>query len=189
MRIIVLGCGAIGSWVSLFLADSTHEFFLFDDDTVERENIGTSAYRNIDVGKKKVTALSRLLWDAARCRAYPNHGTLSSDAQIRPSIIYEETIAIDCFDNSDARALSMGLDIPVLHVGVSGPEMGASIWDIHYQLHPSPPRGEDTFCTHMAGRAILRHTASLAANLVLHYINTGEKVSRITRRFCGVDVK
>ena len=193
-KVIILGCGAIGSYVAEFLASDQISLELVDDDIVEHDNIETSAYGHTDIGQPKVMALTRRLWQDAHCQAMPHNITL--DRQQMNFILHRivgtktsdsKVIVVDCFDNSEARSYSVSLSFPTLHCGVSGPNMGSTIWNEHYTLHQSPERGEDTFCTHMMGKAILRHTASLAANVIIHYLETGEKLSFVSFRMRVVE--
>ena len=53
MRIALCGCGAIGSWLALFLTSQEHSFVLIDDDRIEADNIPTSAFQYNQVGALK----------------------------------------------------------------------------------------------------------------------------------------
>ena len=58
-RIILAGCGGIGSWTALQLARMTPaSIFLYDDDVVEMANMSGQLYSNEDVGIAKVDAIA-----------------------------------------------------------------------------------------------------------------------------------
>ncbi|MBX9685091.1 MAG: ThiF family adenylyltransferase [Candidatus Obscuribacterales bacterium] len=62
-RIDVIGAGATGSKVVLSLAKlGLQKIRVFDFDEVARHNIGNQAFGNDDIGKKKVDALSELVY-------------------------------------------------------------------------------------------------------------------------------
>lgn len=61
-RIILAGCGGIGSWTALQLARMTPaSIFLYDDDVVEMANMSGQLYSNEDVGIAKVDAIARTI--------------------------------------------------------------------------------------------------------------------------------
>jgi molybdopterin/thiamine biosynthesis adenylyltransferase len=62
--ITVIGAGAVGSFVVLSLAKMGFETIqVFDDDTIEVENMNCQFYRFKDIGKPKVLALQELVKD------------------------------------------------------------------------------------------------------------------------------
>ena len=61
-RIILAGCGGIGSWTALQLARMSPEsIFLYDDDVVEMANMSGQLYGGEDIGIAKVDAIARTL--------------------------------------------------------------------------------------------------------------------------------
>jgi len=61
-RILVVGCGSVGSVAAMLLARSgVKHFVLVDPDAVSETNLCRSAYDKEDIGKPKVTALERHL--------------------------------------------------------------------------------------------------------------------------------
>ena len=54
----IVGCGAIGSSVAMQLTRlGGNNFYLYDFDKVEVQNIGVSQYVDEDIGKPKIRAL------------------------------------------------------------------------------------------------------------------------------------
>lgn len=61
-HVTVIGAGAIGSWTTLCLAKmGLSNITVYDDDTIEEENIGSQFYPPADIGLHKVTALAKLV--------------------------------------------------------------------------------------------------------------------------------
>lgn len=61
-RIILAGCGGIGSWTALQLARMSPEaLFLYDDDVVEIANMSGQLYGIQDIGIPKVDAIARII--------------------------------------------------------------------------------------------------------------------------------
>lgn len=176
--IVLFGCGAIGSQLAMHLASHDLNFKLVDDDVVGEDNLLSSAYTREQVGIHKVLALENLLYRKARSLAISSRLTLT-ERNYRLYVESTADLAIDCFDNVEARKITCLHLIPTLHVGVSRDGTGSITWDRDYKIFEGAPRGEDTFCTHLAGRRIIRLTACLAANVVDMYIETGEKQSLV----------
>ena len=174
-RICLAGAGALGSWIALFLAQPNIEFLIIDDDRVDDVNVPVSAFNQKHIGKPKAVALAELVWLKAGCEAQTYMKTLS--VPCRPISVFSPDLVIDAFDNVESRGLLVLLPTPTLHVGVSDDGVGIAIWDENYTLPPGPPRGEDTFCTHQAGRKVLRMTAVVAAGVIETWMETGERES------------
>jgi molybdopterin/thiamine biosynthesis adenylyltransferase len=67
--ITIIGAGAIGGWLALSLAKmGCRDLTIFDADSIEIENIGMQFYRYADIGRKKVEALSDLIYDFTEFR-------------------------------------------------------------------------------------------------------------------------
>jgi hypothetical protein len=61
-RIILAGCGGIGSWTALQLARMSPEsLFIYDDDVVEMANMSGQLYGIQDIGIPKVDAIARII--------------------------------------------------------------------------------------------------------------------------------
>jgi hypothetical protein len=183
INIILFGCGAIGSQLALHLASEDIVFHLIDDDRVGEDNLLTSAFLYGQIGSRKVGALASLLYRKNKCISmlYDITLTEASYNNIVSSKVFN--LALDCFDNAEARLLTCKHLAPTLHIGVSREGTGSITWDEHYKSFEGAPRGEDTFCTHLAGRDILRLTACVAAHVVENYLETGIKESlTITKR-------
>lgn len=175
-RIVVAGCGAVGSQLTLMIAQPDIVFVLIDDDRIEQDNIATSAFSRQHIGAFKATVLGELLYRKAGCVSEVYNEELTPRNARR--LLYPHDILLDCFDNVDARQLTCHPVIPsplTLHVGVSRERTGAVTWDDDYQLPRGTQRGEEQFCTHMAGRRIIRFTAAVAANMVDEWLATGRQ--------------
>jgi hypothetical protein len=61
-RVILAGCGGIGSWTILQLARmNPAALFMYDDDTVEQANMSGQLYCQDDIGKAKVDAMADMI--------------------------------------------------------------------------------------------------------------------------------
>jgi hypothetical protein len=174
MRITLCGCGALGSWIGLFLARPDVSFLLIDDDRVEEGNLLTSAYSTQHVGMWKVDALAEMVWRKGGSDSVIEKRTIVNSNQFiyRLEGGMQEGIIIDSFDNAQSRVLTTGWN--TLHVGVSEDRTGAITWDHIYTPPPIRfPRGDNPICTRQLGRGILRMTATIAATIVEDWIDRG----------------
>ena len=179
MMIAIIGIGAIGSWLALYLARPEWELLLWDDDRVGQENIGTSAFLEHHVGAYKAVIASELAAGKG-CRA--KYVTDTLDERSKPEQ-YALDIIVDCLDNAPSRGLLPGLSVPVLHVGVSDNGNGSIIWDESYQVPENGyERGENPVCTHQLSRGVLRLAAAAAASVVEDFMATGIRRSQLLTR-------
>jgi tRNA A37 threonylcarbamoyladenosine dehydratase len=179
LMITLFGCGAIGSQLAMHLVRPDIMFHLYDDDRVTEDNLSTSAFMREQVGTLKTLALSNLLYRKNKGVSLMSAETLNEARYRMMMKPNRPNLVIDCFDNVEARRITCAHFVPTLHVGVSREGTGSVTWDTDFKIFDGAPRGEDTFCTHLAGRRIIRLTACLAANIVDMYIETGEKQSLV----------
>ena len=168
--IILCGCGAVGSRLAMEMCNLNQEWILIDDDTVNPENIGTSAYYHQHIGQVKAIALAELMWRKGRVVTKPIIRELT-----RP--VRYEGLVLDCFDNPKARILTISKQ-PTLHLGVDEGEVGSVIWDIHW----APPeldfeRGNNLVCTHHLGDLIIRSTVAMGVYSIRQFLNDRVKNS------------
>ena len=97
-RIILAGCGGIGSWTVLQLARmNPAALFMYDDDTVEQANMSGQLYCQDDIGKAKVDAMADMIKSYTTMRniyAIKDKFTRNSEAG---------DVMICGFDNMEAR--------------------------------------------------------------------------------------
>ena len=99
-RIILAGCGGIGSWTILQLARmNPAALFMYDDDTVEQANMSGQLYCQDDIGKAKVDAMADMIKSYTTMRniyAIKDKFTTNSEAG---------DVMICGFDNMEARRI------------------------------------------------------------------------------------
>jgi len=138
--IVMCGCGAIGSNLAESLARrGFSKFVLVDYDKVERHNISTQVWTQMDIGKSKTVVLSNRLFLATRAQAIAvttriDHPGDMSD--ITDRFCDSGSLIIDSFDNSESRSHTIGCHPNVMHVGLSGEGTAEIAWDENYALPP-----------------------------------------------------
>lgn len=97
-EIMIVGCGAIGSFTAISLAKmGLTDFILFDDDKVEPHNLPNQFFTINDIGKLKVDATKQHMKsfnDEVLVTAFPSKFKESD---------YKSTIIICCADSMKAR--------------------------------------------------------------------------------------
>lgn len=174
--IAVIGIGAIGSWLSLYLARPEWELLLWDDDRVGQENLATSAFLGHHIGAFKAIVASEL---AAGKGCYARFITDTLDERSHPTY-YAPELIVDCLDNAPSRRLLHGLNVPAVHIGVSDASSGAIIWDEDYQVpEDGYERGENPICTRNLSRAVLRMVAVAAASVIEDFMDSGVRRTQL----------
>ena len=116
-KIIIVGAGAIGSFVTLSLAKMGFtNLHVYDFDTVEPENIGAQFFPVPEIGNKKVAALRNMveLFTGITIHAY--------DAKVTPETTIDGDIVIAAVDNMEVR--KMLFEIAACYTFID-PRMGA----------------------------------------------------------------
>lgn len=114
-RVVILGCGSVGSLVSLELARSgVSHFLLVDPDIIEYHNICRHQCGLSDVGDLKVNALERRLKNINPSVIVKKHGRIFQDipkALLDEFCIAGETVFVGCADNRNADVYSNRISI------------------------------------------------------------------------------
>ncbi len=178
-NIILCGCGALGSYIAMGIAREGQYFYLFDDDTVSSENTnGLSAYTPESIGRRKIDALAVMLRRRYNVNASGRKKTVTNSSQLPDRIDANIAIAIDCFDNIEARSYTVGLSTPTVHVSIGEQGLGAIEWDDVFKLPESGyPRGENPVCTNELGRDLILFTSTVASIIINKYLSIGVKES------------
>lgn len=188
-QIVLAGCGALGSRIALNIVTPDMQFVLIDNDKVAIENIGTSAYDYMDIGRDKTVALYGKLVDAIIPNgAYPTEHKLkdkrirskgqilSSTDMVNPGMRF---LIIDAFDNGKARNLTAdagkwhNVHVDVVHIGVSPQGIGSIEWNATWQRMDERETINEV-CTHEVGRSLILLTSTVASIIINTYLQTGE---------------
>lgn len=99
-RFLIVGVGAIGSWVARFLVQSGAQHIqLVDPDVVSVENLSPQGYLARQIGAKKVIALSETLYEIN-----PKLPAITvSPALFAPKALAPADVVFQCTDSMDAR--------------------------------------------------------------------------------------
>lgn len=94
--VMVGGAGGIGSWLTFFLAKAGFTPTIFDFDKVEEHNLGGQLFRQSDIGKSKVSAVSEIVWDFCGVDISHSDSRIDTNSPTNPYMF-------SAFDNMQAR--------------------------------------------------------------------------------------
>lgn len=113
-EIIVLGVGAVGSWVATQLCQTgVSRLVLVDNDTVETSNLNRSLYTLPDVGRYKADALAQRLKEirpSLTIRPIRHRMTDSGDLARLLQDVRRPSIVVNCADSPSVDATSAMVD-------------------------------------------------------------------------------
>ena len=113
-EVVVLGVGAVGSWVVTQLCQSgVSRLVLIDNDTVEASNLNRSLYSQPDVGRHKVDVLTQRLLDINPSIIIRPLRQMMTTADELIRLLYDTdspTIVVNCADSPSVDATSAIVD-------------------------------------------------------------------------------
>lgn len=198
MKILICGIGAIGSNVtSLLVPDlkGDHEITVLDMDTVEERNVqaGTQFYMPDQIGMSKVEALQYNIYKWFEREVEIIEGPI--EKMTTELILSRYDLAIDCFDNENARGhiqewwLALKHSGPnrlpcpeLLHIGFSDQFTFAIEWAENYKVPSDIMSGFD-ICEAEGAASFIKMVAALGSQTIQNYIKTGQKKEFIGNRF------
>lgn len=178
MKVVtIVGCGAIGSHVTMLLRNVDARLKVVDFDRLAAKNVLSQFHAKGTVGQNKAIALQgtmRLVFGVPNVVAVPSKVTHENAAVVFAG----SALVIDAVDNATARhAVSLGAQkagCPCLHVGLAADgAYGLVLWDEAFRIDDAPPGAatcEDG--EHVAFCALVAARAAMAAQ---RYLETGER--------------
>ncbi len=193
-RIIILGCGALGSnLVSSLAIDLRKEVAItvLDYDKVEPRNYqaGTQWYKKDQNGKSKaqMLALNAYYWLNTEVSTiedvFGNHNA---------ELLKNYDLVVDCFDNYDARKVVYDFckehKISCLHIGFSPNKTFEISWNQHYTPPSDNLKGFD-ICELAGASAFIKMVSSLGSLVIEEYVSSGVQKEFVGNKFVWQEVK
>lgn len=176
-RVTLVGAGALGSHVALFLRSADLDLRVVDFDRVERKNVLSQFHGLKTVGKSKVQSLQQTLQFlfGRRIEAVPQR--LRSDNQA--ALLGGADLLVDALDNLAARRLvsdfARAEGVPCLHGALAADgQFGRVIWDEDFVADPEGALGAPT-CEDGAHLAFIGIVAAHLAYAAQRFCETGDK--------------
>jgi len=192
-NIIVVGCGSIGSFVTLTLAKlGFDKITALDFDKVEKENIPNQFYRFCDIGKYKVDAIKEITKDFSGLDITTINTKIDENNKFLDKVVIDlNTLVILALDNIEARKLIYNelkeLPIKILDVRVGGEASNIYLLDLEnekdksdYEALLEKPASEDECGNKFVIYNIL-NVASETCNIVKR-LDKGEPTTKVFMR-------
>jgi tRNA A37 threonylcarbamoyladenosine dehydratase len=162
--IAILGCGAIGSNLAQCLGrmgfSSLH---LLDKGRIKVSDIGTQVWFTEDIGQFKAPVLSRII---QRINPINKAVPYVVDAQVVNNLypcISKSNLVVDCFDNQEARELTIKCHTNVVHIAFLLDGSSEVQWDTGYTLPADLPIG------YPLSRSLIEITVGQAAHIITRF--------------------
>lgn len=186
-NITLLEAGALGSKIALQLADFCpygSVLSVYDDDTIEAQNVSVSAFFPYQKSKLKAVVLANMVTRKSDGNVTGVANTKTLSRQLNGT---KADLVIDTFDNFQSRSLSVGLAVPTVHIGLSGNRGGQVVWGDGFQIPVRlewTARGENPVCTHHLGMDIVNLVAAMGGIAIRGFLVDGwQRNVVITPRF------
>lgn len=180
-RFLIVGAGAIGSFVAMTLAKmGARNITVVDGDTIEEHNLANQMYPEAFIGAKKVDALKQVVKDYSGVEI-----EAIGDMWTEPGLIHRD-IVISCVDNMEVRrwlwdaykgSIELFVDgrmgAEVLRAFAIDPRKASNIAYYERTLHTQAQATEDR-CTAKSIIYTVNGVASFMLNLIKRSLN-GER--------------
>jgi molybdopterin/thiamine biosynthesis adenylyltransferase len=182
--ITIVGLGALGSHVALFLRNED-KMKLIDFDKVEQKNILAQFHSKMGLGRNKALALNQAMLGLF---GLMNDGFAAKLAKDNRDVILGGSVGsdlpkllLDCTDNAEARRLIQDYakkhKVPCLHGALSADGTFARvIWTEHFVLDEEGTEGEAT-CIDGEHLPFFAMAASVMSVEAQRFLKTGKKCS------------
>lgn len=177
-QITIVGVGALGSHVALFLRNADAEISVIDFDRVEMKNVASQFHAKNTVGKKKVMGLSRTMsFLFGRTLTATPHRLTDQNAW---ELLHEEDLVIDCLDNAESRRVVQDgcreWGIPCLHGALDAAgSFGRVIWSEQFAIDEEGAEGAAT-CEDGEFLPFIAATAAYIARSAQLFLREGKRV-------------
>lgn len=177
--IVIVGVGALGSHVALFLRSAGVALEVIDFDRVEQKNTLAQFHGKSAIGKNKAVALQQLMVAVfgVKIAAVP-HALTTDNAQM---LLGKASVVVDCTDNGSARraiqAAVRRLGVPCVHGALAADGAFARVvWDERFVADDAAPNAAAT-CEDGAHLPFFALAAAHVARVVQRFIASDERES------------
>jgi len=195
-KIIVFGCGAIGSNLIHNMAHDIKgvEFYAVDRDRIEARNIqaGTQFFTREQLNMYKPMALQINIYRATGVKINPIVADINSENAVMAMLKSKgmtdiesgKILFIDCFDNASSRnlinAFAKDYELYCLHMAFS-PQF---TFDVQW----GDAKFDDTnhkidICEMQGARSFIQYVAGLGSSVVLDFIQKGKQLNLFGNRY------
>lgn len=181
--ITIVGVGALGSHVALFLRNEKVGLKVVDFDRVDAHNVSAQFHTRMTLGKNKALAIKQMfqgLFGVSVPEAIP-HKLTKDNAD---AVLGASDLVIDCTDNPEARLAISGAKDPImswksphcLHGALSAAgDFGLVMWDEHFT--PDEVTGDGATCEDGEHLPFIAKVSAQLAIEVQYFLETNKQRS------------
>ncbi len=174
--IVIVGAGALGSHVALFLRNLDRPIKIVDFDRVEQKNCQSQVHTKMSLGKNKAQAIAQTFQGLFGVKVTPVPHKLTSGNV--DALINDAELVIDCTDNIAARKVIQEFvseqAIPCVHGGLSGDgDFARILWTEDFV--PDAESGDGATCEDGEALPFFAMVAGMMSVEVKRFLDTGKK--------------
>jgi predicted ThiF/HesA family dinucleotide-utilizing enzyme len=176
-HVTIVGVGALGSHVSLFLRNEA-DLKIVDHDRVEQRNVLAQFHGKPSVGKNKVQALQQAMqfMFGLKLAGVPHKLTADNVGEL----LSGADLIIDCLDNAQARLLVQGFarknKVPCLHGALAADgTFGRVVWTENFVIDSENVQGAPT-CEGGEHLPFIGTVSALLAKAAQEFVTKGKKI-------------
>lgn len=177
IELVIVGVGALGSHVALFVRNLDVKLTVIDFDRVEAKNTASQFHTRLSLGKNKAAALAQSLKGlfGVDATAVP-HRLGSDNVEV---LLGRAGLVVDCLDDAPSRKVVQDFvrarAIPCVHGALAADgAFGRVVWDDAFTIDAAAP-GAAT-CEDGQHLPFVARVAAELAHAVATYVRTGDSV-------------
>ncbi len=178
-NVVIVGVGALGSHVTMFLRNVDAKIKIVDFDRVEQKNVLSQFHGKPNVGKGKAASLQQTMnfLYGVKIDAVP-HKLTSDNVK---ELLGGADLVVDCLDNGKSRRVVQDFvraaSVPCLHGGLSAAAdaYGRVVWDEDFIIDDEAGVGAAT-CEDGGALPFIALVSSYLARAAQEYLANGRKI-------------
>jgi predicted ThiF/HesA family dinucleotide-utilizing enzyme len=177
-KVVIVGVGALGSHVVMFLRNAGATLKCVDFDRVDQKNVASQFHTKMGVGKSKVEALKQTMLGlfSIKIEGVP-HKLTEDNAK---ELLGGADLVVDCLDNAPSREVVQefvrAAGIPCLHGALDAEgSFGRAAWDEVFRIDSGSLPGTAT-CEDGGFLPFIAVVASYIAFAANVFLTTGDKI-------------
>lgn len=178
-KMLICGCGALGSWlVDLLSRQGYEKLSVLDRDKVEDTNFGTQNFGKADTGRLKAQQLAANVYRRIGVVVEPISKELNeSNAN---SLLRNYDLVVDLFDNGESRELIRNVcqrnQIECVHAGLAAMGYFEVRWNNTY-IAPTMKLQEDAPCEYPMASNLVIMCVSTVAEVINRFVDNHQKMN------------
>lgn len=178
-NLTIVGCGALGSHVVLFLRNEDVILKVIDFDRVEQKNTLSQFHSRSSVGKGKTQSLAQIMsfLFCTKLGTVPHKLTSENQEQL----LAGSDLIIDCLDNGPGRRLVQSFAkrtaTPCLHGGLAANgAYGRACWTKNFVIDDGPADGQGATCEGGEFLPFIGIVSAYIARAAQVFLATGQQI-------------